>query len=104
MNWWLGFSLCRRRKNSDEFDCDQRKEHEQVNSQRPQGYLHRAGHLYAWHIQLRLLCQCPLFRGRDARARDESLHNIAITNDTDQAVVSIHDRDHVKLIPGEKLG
>ena len=36
-------------------------------------------------------------------ASDQSFHNIAMMNDSDQAVLLIHDRDHMELIPREQF-
>ena len=85
--------VCRRGKNSQELDCDERKEHEQVNAQRPKSDSDRGGNLDPWHIS-----------GSSSGASDKSFHDIAIMNDPDKVVVLIHDRDHMKLIPGEQFG
>jgi hypothetical protein len=89
LNRWRMRSVCGRRKNPYEFDCDQRQEHEQVNSQGPKCDPHRASHFDTWHILV--------------SASNESLHYIPRMNDSEQAVVLIDYRDHVKSIPGEQL-
>jgi hypothetical protein len=68
LNRWRMRSVCGRRKNPYEFDCDQRQEHEQVNSQGPKRDPHSAGHFDTWHI---------LFS-----ASNKSLHYIPRMNDS----------------------
>ena len=87
LNRWRTRSVCGRRKNSYEFDCDQRQEHEQVNSQGPKCDPHRAGHFDTWHILV--------------SASNESLHYIPRMNNSEQAVLLIDYGNHMKLIPGE---